>query len=479
MYEILISSILGQQQVAITTNQRLVHFFSEISTEKSIVGNIYLGTVVRILPGMECAFIDIGLSRTAFLHFKDIQVTGPEIDSITKILHQGQRLILQVIKDPIGDKGARLTTEISIASTHLVYKPYHSHNGVSQKIQYEEERNRLAKILENLPLKGLLARTAAEYQSEDNFLLDCLYLKNCWERIQQSMIEMKGPSALIFEELELPLRVIRDFAKNKIIKIFLDSTILKNKVENFLKKFIEHKDQNVQNLIEMIEPPVFSQYQILSQLKNSLSKKIELKSGASVIIEETEAMTTIDINTGSFVGKKNHEQTVLKTNLEAVDIIANQIILRNIGGLIIIDFIDMKSTENQELVLHKLKEKMKIDSMPVCVLPFSEVGLVQMTRKRTSESNNKQFYDNCPCCEGLGSVRNASTMSLEISSILLEMIKKNPVKKITIVANEKIAFFLKNNIKFLNQELEKYETELIIRVDAGINQGDYEIIPGG
>ncbi len=478
MYEIIVSSLLGQQQVAITNNQRLIHFYSEVLSEKSIVGNIYLGTVMRVLPGMECAFIEIGLSRTAFLHFKDIQITGPEIDSITKILHQGQRLLVQVIKDPISDKGARLTTEISIASTHLVYKPYQLNNGISQKIQDEDERARLVRILENLPLKGLLARTVAEYQSEESFLSDCLYLKNCWQKVQEGMIEVKNSSALLLEELELPLRVLRDFAKNKIDKIFVDSDLLKNNIENFLKKFIENKDHQVDNLVELVESPVFSKYDILSQLKSSLSKEIDLKSGGSVIIEETESMTTIDINTGSFVGKKNHEQTVLKTNLEAVDIIANQIILRNLGGLIIIDFIDMKSKENQELVLNKLKEKMKIDSMPICILPFSEVGLVQMTRKRTSESNQKQFYEKCPCCHGLGSIKNNHTLSVEIATKILNMIKKNPGKKITVVAHEKLSFFLKNNIKFLDQELAKYESELILKVDMDLSPGDYEIIPG-
>lgn len=434
--EILINITPMETRVAVVENGVLQEVYIERTRRRGIVGNIYKGKVVRVLPGMQAAFVDIGLERAAFIHAADVAPpnrTGSEVESISSLLHEGQSLIVQVTKEPIGTKGARLTTHLSIPSRYLVYMPHTPHTGVSQRIEDDNERERLRSIVENYqepeeipssnkkdkktsvvkkkPDGGFIIRTAAEGFGEDEILADIHFLYRLWEAVERKCKQAKEKT-VIYEDLPLFMRTMRDFVRPEIEKIRIDSRENFTKLKEFVKEFVPSLESRVEYYPG--ERPVFDLYGVEDEIQKALGRKVQLKSGGYLVVDQTEAMTTIDVNTGAFVGHKNLEETIFKTNLEAATAIVRQLRLRNLGGIIIIDFIDMEDPEHQRQVLRLLEKNLERDHAKTKLTGVTELGLVQMTRKRTRESLEQVMCEPCPTCEARGTLKTAETVCYEI-----------------------------------------------------------------
>jgi ribonuclease G len=453
--EILINVTPQETRVALVENGVLQEVLIERAERRGWVGNLYLGRVSRVLPGMGAAFIDIGLARTAFLHISDI--TGNDTDNdagevaIEQVLKEGQNLLVQVIKDPIGTKGARLTTQISIPSRYLVFMPQYHAIGISQRIGSEEERNRLREILQrrepalhtpaeesltappagNTNNGGYIVRTAAEGVSEDKLLMDGEFLQRLWHSIRQRIEQSQAP-AMVYEDLPLMLRVLRDLAGLQIRSLGIDSR------ENYAR-LVEFAQQFVPDLVPRIEHypgerPIFEFYSIEEEIQKALDRKVDLKSGGHLIIDQTEAMTTIDVNTGAFVGHRNLEETIFKTNLEAAQAIARQLRLRNLGGIIIVDFIDMKDPDHRRHVLRALERSLEQDHSKITVSDVTSLGLVQITRKRTRESLEHVLCEPCPTCQGRGSIKTVETVCHEIFREITREARQFDASQLLVVA---------------------------------------------
>lgn len=498
--ELLINVSPMESRVAVMDNGVLSEIYIERHHKLGLVGNIYLGTVVRVLPGMQAAFVDIGQSRTAFLHVNDMQRPKPvqpepptpepdsKIETVTSSaandtstndtaikdtapstapakntlivatatkeppvvmsqnliqnrLHDGQRILVQVTKDQLGSKGARLTTNISLPSRYLVYLPSSEHIGISQRIDNEEERLRLKTELGNLMQTvnlqgGLIARTAAERVPVAKLEEDIYYLVQLWRTICARRLEVKSnqSSALIYQELSLPMRSIRDLVHSDTEKVLVDNAPLFEQLRQFAKEFVPFVFERIAHYTA--EPPLFDVHRVEEDLRDALKRRVDLKSGGYLIIDQTEAMTTIDVNTGSFVGGRSLEDTVYKTNLEATHAIARQLRLRNLGGIIILDFIDMLEQEHKDDVLTSLQEQLAKDYAKTNITQVSELGLVEMTRKRTRESLGQQLCEPCSTCQGRGFVKTAETVCFEIFREIMRCARTyNAPKKFTVVAH--------------------------------------------
>lgn len=415
--ELLINITPTESRVALIENGTVNELFVERSAKRDLVGNIYKGKVVRVLPGMQAAFIDIGLSRTAFLHINDMvwnrQQPAP---NIYDVLNPGKVVTVQIMKDMLGSKGARLTTDLSFPSRYLVLMPFSQSLGISQKIESERERERLKEVIERLhqqhKLPGhVIVRTAAEGVTEHELEQDMLYLVKLWEHIQRKKVSLLAPS-LVFEELPLPQRVIRDYTKEHTSHIYVDSREVHQQLTQFVEEFIPNLPAKL--LHYPGEKPIFDLYNIEEDLQKALQTRVALKSGGYLMIDQTEAMTTIDVNTGSYVGGRSLEDTVFKTNMEATQVIARQLRLRNLGGIIIIDFIDMQESHHRDEVLKQLEKMLERDHAKTKITQVSELGLVEMTRKRTRESLARLLCEPCPTCEGRGYIKTAETVCYEI-----------------------------------------------------------------
>jgi ribonuclease G len=366
---------------------------------------------------MQAAFVDIGLSRTAFLHINDmIWPRNQPTPNVFELLQPGQVLTVQVMKDMLGTKGARLSTDLSIPSRYLVLMPYGHHIGVSQRIESEEERNRLRSMIEPIQtthqLPGsVIVRTAAEGIPESEIAQDMAYLAKLWEFIQRKQKSIVVPS-LIFEELPLPQRVIRDLANEATSKISVDSREIHAKLQEFVAEFVPSMQTRLIHYPG--ERPIFDLYNVEEDIQKALQTRVALKSGGYLMIDQTEAMTTIDVNTGSYVGGRTLEDTVFKTNMEATQVIARQLRLRNLGGIIIIDFIDMQEVQHREEVMSQFERMLERDHAKTKITQVSELGLVEMTRKRTRESLEHLLCESCPTCQGRGYVKTAETVCYEI-----------------------------------------------------------------
>jgi ribonuclease G len=381
---ILINVSERETRVAMVENGIVQEVIIERTSHHSLVGNIYKGRVCRVLPGMQAAFVDIGLERAAFLHTSDI-------------LHESQTLLVQVIKEPIGTKGAHLTTQISIPSPYLVFLPYSKNaTAISNRIESVEERKRLKEIVLH---DGFIIRTAAEGVKDNLLRADMDFLCRLWKDIREKEAQMP-PCSLIYKELSLALRTVRDFRGEKLQ---IDSQDTFREVVNFAEKFIPDLVPYIEHYTG--EVPLFDLYSIDDEITKALQRKVELKSGGYIVIDETEAMTTIDVNTGAYVGSRNFEETILKTNLEAAEAIGRQLRLRNLGGIIILDFIDMQAPEHRRQVLQALEKCLERDRCKSYISEVSSLGLVQMTRKRSRESLAQQLCETCPTCGGRGTVR--------------------------------------------------------------------------
>jgi len=414
--EILINVTPMECRVALIENGSAQELFVERTTRRDLVGNIYNGKVVRVLPGMQAAFVEIGLSRTAFLHVNDmVWPRNQPIPNIFDLLHAGQQVTVQVMKDMLGSKGARLTTDLSIPSRYLVLMPYGQHIGVSQRIEQSEERDRLKGLIEAIQLKsdlpgGIIVRTAAEGVSEADIERDMHYLAQLWKHVQER--RTSATTALIYAELPLAERIIRDLASEETAKIYVDSREAFSKIVDFSKEFVPVVADRISHYPG--EKPLFDLHNVEEDLQRALQTRVDLKSGGYLMIDQTEAMTTIDVNTGSFVNGRNLEDIVFKTNLEATHVIARQLRLRNLGGIIIIDFIDMQEEAHKTDVLAALEKMLERDHAKTKITQVSELGLVEMTRKRTRESLEHLLCEMCPTCQGRGYVKSADTICYEI-----------------------------------------------------------------
>lgn len=485
--ELLINVTPMECRVALVENGIVQELFVERTARRGLVGNIYKGKVVRVLPGMQAAFVEIGLSRTAFLHVSDIVWPRPgngggRSDSILDYLHEGQTVTVQVMKDMLGTKGARLTTDLSIPARYLVYMPYGEHVGVSQRIEDEEERERLKGMIRRIrdemasTLKGgVIVRTAAEGVSEEEMRNDMEFLLKLWQHIEERRREEQVPR-LIFEELPLFQRVVRDLVTPDISKVLIDSRETYVRVQEFARDFVPGVEERIEHYPG--ERPLFDLYNVEEDLQKALSRKVALKSGGYLIIDQTEAMTTVDVNTGSFVGTRTLEDTVFKTNLEATHAISRQLRLRNLGGIIIIDFIDMQEDEHRLQVLKSLEKMLVRDHAKTKITQVSELGLVEMTRKRTRESLEHLLCETCPTCQGRGSVKTAETVCFEIfREILREARAYDAANGYMVIGNQKVIDRLLSEESQAVADLELFIGKPIrFQVESLYTQEQYDIV---
>jgi ribonuclease G len=485
--ELLINITPQETRVAYVENGVLQEVHIERERKRGLVGNIYTGKVNRVLPGMQAAFIDIGLSRTAFLHASDIiskiittddsndtQVETP----ISELLHEGQKVKVQVLKDPIGSKGARLTTQISIPSRYLVYMPNNNHIGLSQKIENEEERTRLKNIIANQTDEdhsgGYIVRTVAEGISNELIIADMHFLQKMWNSVLER--EKQGSTiSLIHEDFPLVMRTMRDLVGTDFEKVRIDSKETHVKVSKFASKFIPNLDKKIDYYPG--ERPIFDIYGIEDEIQKAMDSKVLLKSGGYLIIDQTEAMTTIDVNTGAFVGHRNLEETIFKTNLEATQAIARQIRLRNLGGIIIIDFIDMIDSEHRKQVLRLLEKNLSRDHAKTNISEVSALGLVQMTRKRTRESLEHILCEVCPTCNGRGSIKTAETVCFELFREILRESRQFNTNDLLILASPEVVDVLLDEESNSVAELEIFiDKNIRFQVETQYSQEQFDVV---
>lgn len=487
MQEILINTSPQETRVAIVEMGEVQELHLERALERGLVGNIYLGKVSRVLPGMQSAFIDIGLEKSAFLHVADVLHAHVEADiaqqsviPIEKLVFQGQSILVQVIKDPMGTKGARLSTQISIAGRMLVLLPQDEHIGVSTRIESlelrEQLRERLTQIVQNTPGKGdgFILRTNAEEATDAELQEDVNYLRRIWAVIGEKAKTMPAGS-LLYEDLNLLQRVLRDLTTEKTQSIRVDSLVQYEQMMEFGKQYMPAAVEKLE--VFQRDRPIFDYYSIEDELLKAMQRRVDLKSGGYLIIDQTEAMTTIDVNTGGYVGKQNFDETIFKTNLEAASSIARQLRLRNLGGIIILDFIDMNNEQHKAQVLEELNKRLTFDRVKTSVSEFSPLGLVEMTRKRTRESLAHQLCEPCPTCNRRGEVKTARTVCYEIlREILREARQFNP-KEFRIIASPKvIETFLDEESQHLASLSEFIGKSISLQAENIMTQEQYDIV---
>ncbi|QIO08243.1 ribonuclease G [Acinetobacter lanii] len=479
--ELLINVTPTECRVALIENGTVNELFVERTAKRGLVGNIYKAKVVRVLPGMQAAFVDIGLSRTAFLHINDmVWPRNQPTPNVFELLQPGQILTVQVMKDMLGTKGARLSTDLSIPSRYLVMMPYGHHTGVSQKIESEEERDRLRAIIERIQAQhklpgSVIVRTAAEGIEEQAIAQDMAYLAKLWEFIQRKQKSLIVPS-LVFEELPLPQRIIRDLANEDTAKIQVDSKEVFQKLKEFVDEFVPLMSDRLKHYPG--ECPIFDLYNVEADIQKALQTRVALKSGGYLMIDQTEAMTTIDVNTGSYVGGRSLEDTVFKTNMEATQVIVRQLRLRNLGGIIIIDFIDMQEASHREEVLQQFERVLEKDHAKTKITQVSELGLVEMTRKRTRESLEHLLCESCPTCQGRGFVKSAETVCYEIFREIMRYARDFQSKSgFTVVAHPQVVDRLLTQEATAVSDLEHFVNRVIkFQVENLYTQEQYDII---
>ncbi len=482
--ELLINVTPQETRVATIENGMLQEVIIERASRRGLVGNIYKGKVCRVLPGMQAAFLDIGLDRTAFLHLSDI-VTADEKKSdeqeltITDVLRDGQDILVQVVKDPMGTKGARLTTHITIPARYLVYMPNSSHIGVSQKLEDETERERLKDIIKSFLPEfnggGYIVRTVAEGIAEKAVHADMVFLQKLWGSIQENS-KTVSIGSLVYEDLPLAMKVMRDIADSNIDAVRIDSRETYNKVIKFANKFIPELAPRIEYYPG--ERPIFDLYGVEDEIQKALQSKIKLKSGGYLIIDQTEAMTTVDINTGGYVGNRNLEETIFKTNLEATQAIVRQLRLRNLGGIIIIDFIDMKVVEHRRQVLRAFEKALEKDHAKTCITEVSNLGLVEMTRKRTRESLEHILCEPCPVCNGKGTVKTVETVAFEIFREIIREARQFDTPKLLVLTSRKVGDYLMDEESSAIAELEEFmQRSIQLQIDNEYNQEQYDVVP--
>ena len=482
--DILINITPFETRVALVEQGAVQELHVERSIQRGQVGNIYLGRVVRVLPGMQSAFIEIGLERAAFIHIADLRENRSERSQgltptpIEKLLFEGQTLMVQVIKDPLGTKGARLSTQISIAGRMLVYLPHDPHIGISQKIDSEAERIQLRERLQALipadEKGGYIVRTQAEGATDDELSADLEYLRKLWASVQAAARSNPAP-ALLHHDLTLEQRVLRDMVGVNTGVIQVDSRTTTTALIEWARLYTPSVADRIQHYSG--ERPLFDTANVDAEIARALSRRVDLKSGGYLIIDQTEALTTVDVNTGGFVGGRNFDDTIFKTNLEAAQAIARQLRLRNLGGIVILDFIDMEDLEHRETVLAELKKALARDRTRMTVNGFTQLGLVEMTRKRTRDSLAHQLCEPCPMCESRGNVRTARTVCYEIlREILREARQFNP-REFRILASQNVVdLFLEEESQHLAMLGDFVGKPVSLEVETAYSQEQYDII---
>lgn len=450
---ILVNITPMETRVAWVDNGILREVWIERANKRGLVGNIYLGKVERVLPGMQAAFINIGLERTGFLHVSDIcpktalssmENMPEDCDDITKFLRAGQKVVVQVVKNPLSSKGARLTMLVTIPSRLLVFMPEEKMIGVSQRIDSREERERLRELIHSIPeaqssVGGFIVRTVAEGAGFHEIRADIVYLEQLWSEIIEKQQKVKV-SALLYEDQPLYLNLLRDIPVDNLKEIQVDSFETHKKMLNFSNSYV----MNLANKLVHYsgESPLFDLHNIEEEIKLALNKRVNLKSGGYLIIDQTEAMTTVDVNTGGFVGHKNLEETIFRTNLEATKAIARQLRLRNLGGIIILDLIDMDNQEHRTAVYSALQKELLKDKVKMSISAISNLGLIEMTRKITRESLERVLCEPCDVCQGRGSVKTAETISFEVFREITRMAKQFEAKNYRVIASESVASYI-------------------------------------
>ena len=483
--ELLINVTPSETRVALIENGSLQEVHVEREARRGLVGNIYLGKIIRVLPGMQAAFVDINLGKAAFLHASDINsklIVKDEnnhhdhVPDIRSLVHEGQHIVVQVVKDPIGTKGARLTTDITVAARFLVLMPNASHAGISQRIEDPAERNRLKSIVTPYcgDEHGFIVRTAAEGAGKEELQHDAEFLRRVWAKVieRKQRKQTKDP---IYQDLSLAFRVLRDFVGVSLERIRIDSKLTFDQLIEFTTEFVP----NLTPVLEYYpgERPIFDLFDVESEIQRSLHRKIELKSGGSLIIDQTEAMTTIDINTGAFVGHRNLEETIFNTNIEATQAIARQLRLRNLGGIIIVDFIDMNDKDHQRRVLHSLDVAMARDNVKYSLSGFSALGLVEMTRKRTRESLEHILCGECEVCHGRGYVKTVETVCFEILREIVRVNRAYDADKFIVYASSSVSESLINDEYHNLAELEVFIGKQIkIQTENMYNQEQFDVV---
>ena len=509
--EILINVTPYETRVAVVESGVLQDVYIERTRKRGPVGNIIKGRVYKVLPGMQSAFVDIGLERTGFLHVSDLTETVEDLEigderkllpenSIDSLLTEGQEILTQVVKDPIGTKGARLTTRISIPSRYLVFLPDHPIIGISQRIEDELERERLRQAITlyeadlrqfaasggNVVLHtaiheqpalargGFIVRTAAEGVDEEEIHKDMDFLHKLWEAARAREKDISAPG-LVHEDLPLAMRAMRDLIHDEVEKVRVDSRETYKKIMEFSKHFVPEFMGRIEYYSG--ERPILDLHSVEDELQRSLHRKVQLKSGGHLVIDQTEAMTTIDVNTGAFVGRRNLEETIYKTNLEAVRALARQLRLRNLGGIIIIDFIDMQEPEHARQVLSSLKKLVAKDHSRVTISEITSLGLVQITRKRSRESLEQILCEPCPTCHGRGSMKTAETVCFEIFREILREVRQFDGNKLLVIATQAIVDRLMDEESANMVELEEFiGRPITLQVEPLYTREQYDIV---
>ncbi|MDD5175913.1 MAG: ribonuclease G [Sterolibacterium sp.] len=485
--EFLINFTPQETRVAVMQQGVVQELHIERTASCGIVGNVYYGRVVRVLPGMQSAFIDIGLERTAFLHVADIweersgeasQNGNEALRPIEKILSEGQNLLVQVLKDPLGTKGARLTTQMSIAGRLLVFLPHDRHIGISQRIEGEAEREQLRARIQGLLQAGepggFIARTMAESASDSELASDITYLRRIWAEIRNHAQNARPP-ALLHHDLTLAQRVLRDLVTPETTQVIIDSRENFQKISAFANEYMPQ----IAGLLEHYtgERPLFELHGVEDEIQKALARRVDLKSGGYLIIDQTEAMATIDVNTGGFVGLKNFDDTIFKTNLEAAQTIARQLRLRNLGGIIIADFIDMENEEHKTAVLAELNKALARDRTRISVNGFTTLGLIEMTRKRTRESLAHVLCELCPTCGGRGQVKTARTICYEILREVLREARQFDAREYRVLAAPAVThLFLDEESQALAMLSDFIGKPVSLQAENGYSQEQYDIV---
>ncbi len=482
--EILVNVTPRETRVAVVENGMLQELHIERGWRRGVVGNVYKGKVQRVMPGMQAAFVEIGLERTAFLHANDVMrpIQEPEaapegasetlvvpvaapVRPVTELLRDGQEVVVQVVKDPIGTKGARLTTQISIPSRYLVLLPHSRVVGVSARIEDDAERQRLKALVTGLSppgsQHGYIVRTNAEGQPAEALAEDIAYLQRAWSLIEQK-VDGARVGTCLYEDLTLPMRAVRDLVRRDVEKVRVDSRETFERLHAFAAQYMPaNATEGQSGLVDKLEHyvgarPIFDLYGIEDEIGRALDKEVPLKSGGYLVIDQTEAMTTVDVNTGSFLGQRNLEETVYRTNLEAAQAVARQLRLRNLGGIIIIDFIDMTDEEHRRQVLRTLEKSLSKDHARTTVYDFSPLGLVEMTRKRTVDSLERQLSETCHECGGRGTLKTAETVTYEVFREVVRAVRQFEAERLLVIASPKVVARITDEESAAVAELEEF-----------------------
>jgi ribonuclease G len=462
--EILINASLQESRAAVVEGGVLQEVLLERASRRGLISNIYKGRVSRVLPGMQAAFIEIGLDRTAFLHASDIvdpkrvgvEADAARADNIRNLIVEGNEILVQVVKDPLGTKGARLTTYITLPSRYLVYMPQGAGVGVSARVESEAERERLRSAVQGFTIPdenaGFIVRTAAEDAAPEALQADMVYLRKLWEFIRQKGLRTQ-PGNLVHADLPLHLRIMRDLIGPEVDRVLVDQSVVHREMREFAASFVPEALPRIELYTD--DRPLFELHHIEEEIHKALERKVPLKSGGYVIIDQTEAMTTIDVNTGAYVGHRNLEETIFLTNLEAAGTIARQLRLRNLGGIIIIDFIDMEEPEHRQQVIQALERALSSDHVKTNISSVSPLGLVEMTRKRTRESLEHVLCQTCPSCDGRGFVKTPETVCYEIFREIVRQVRAVKGRQLRVLAHPDVVERLLDEAAAALAELER------------------------